>query len=114
MAETIESLAPWFYEFDLGAIGRTTSKLPADVVGIHRTRLDMVNVAIDREFSLEQVRASSCLDVGCHEGFYSIEAATRGFASVLGHDVREKSLQKARFVARTLNLSNVTFLAFEC
>lgn len=107
--ETIESLSPWFYEFDLGEAGHTTSRLPSEVIGIHRSRLEMVNEAIDRHFTHEELRNATCLDIGCHEGFYSIEAVKRGFDSVLGIDVREPSLVKARYVARCLGLRNVTF-----
>ena len=38
----LKELGPWFYEFDLGEYGRTTSELPAEVLPIHRTRLEMV------------------------------------------------------------------------
>ena len=55
--ETIESLAPWFYEFDLGPLGRTESQLPADVKPIHQTRLEMVQEAISLHFSPERLRS---------------------------------------------------------
>ncbi len=107
--DTIESLAPWFYEFDLGPLGRTESLLPPDVKPIHRTRLDMVRAAIGLHFSPERLREIRCLDVGCHEGYYSVAAAKLGVHDVLGLDVREESLRRARFVARSLGLPNVCF-----
>ena len=105
--ETIESLAPWFYEFDLGTLGRTPSMLPPEVQPIHKTRLDMANTAIDTHFSESRLRSISCLDIACHEGFYSVEIAKRGVPRVLGVDVREESLQKARFVAESLRLTGL-------
>ena len=107
--ETIESLSPWFYEFDLGTLGRTSSMLPAEVQPIHKSRLNMVNAAIDRVFAPERLRTIRCLDVACHEGFYSVEMAKRGIPQVLGIDVREESLQKARFVAQALSLDGLEF-----
>lgn len=109
MGETIESFEPWFYEFDLGAAGRTTSKLPPEVLPIHETRLRMVNSAVRAAFSPDDMSKLDCLDVGCHEGYYAVELAKLGVRSVLGVDVREDSLQKARFVARAMALTNVTF-----
>jgi tRNA (mo5U34)-methyltransferase len=107
--DTIESLAPWFYEFDLGPIGRTESLLPADLKPIHLTRLEMVQTAIGLHFSPERLRGIRCLDVGCHEGYYSVAAARLGTREVLGLDIREENLKRARFVARSLGLANVQF-----
>lgn len=107
--DTIDSLAPWFYEFDLGPLGRTESLLPPEIKPIHLTRLEMVRAAIWRYFSRERLLRIRCLDVGCHEGYYSIAAAQMGVREVLGLDIREESLQRARFVARTLGLPDVRF-----
>jgi len=61
--ERLAALAPWFYEFDLGAYGRTVSSLPPEVLPIHQTRLQMVNQVVDGYFGsrLPEIR---CLDVG--------------------------------------------------
>jgi tRNA (mo5U34)-methyltransferase len=106
--DTIASLSPWFYDFDLGAYGRIESKLPLEVRPIHNTRLQMINTVIDR-YIKPDAKAVSCLDVACHEGFYSIELAKRGVKRILGIDIREQSLRKARFVAKTLALANAEF-----
>lgn len=111
--ERIEALSPWFYEFDLGPCGRTPSSLPAEVRPIHGTRLQMVNRAVENHFGarLPQVKA---IDVGCHEGFYSVAMAQKGVASVVGVDVREESLAKARLVSEALGLSNVEWRRANC
>jgi tRNA (mo5U34)-methyltransferase len=107
--DTIESLAPWFYQFDLGALGKTETKLPPELAGIHQSRLEMLNEAIDRYFSAEELANATCLDVGCHEGFFAVAIAQRGARRVVGVDVREQSLRKASFAARALDLHNVQF-----
>ncbi|MBM3774095.1 MAG: methyltransferase domain-containing protein [Acidobacteria bacterium] len=109
----IASLAPWFYEFDLGAHGRTQSALPPDVRQIFATRLEMVSRAVDAAFG-PRLREIRCLDAGCHEGFYSVALARKGAAYVRGVDVRESSLQKARFVAAALGLANLEFEQQNC
>jgi len=109
----IAALGPWFYEFDFGTDGRTVSLLPSDVLPIHSTRLEMVNRAVVAHFGerLAQVR---CLDVGCHEGYYSVAMARKGVREVLGIDVRETNLRKARFVAEALGLSNISYQQGNC
>ena len=106
--QRVKELGPWFYEFDLGEYGRTTSQLPPEVLPIHATRLAMVERVVDEHFRgrLDRVR---CLDVGCHEGFYSVAMARKGLREVRGIDVRAASLAKARFVAEALRFSNIVF-----
>ena len=111
--QRIAELGPWFYEFDLGAHGRTVSSLPAEVQGIHTTRLEMVNRAVDAHFGADLGRVR-CLDVGCHEGYYSVAMARKGAREVRGVDVREENLRKARFVAETLGLANVGYERANC
>ncbi len=114
--DSIESLSPWFYEFDLGSAGRTTSKLSANVRRIHETRLRMVTEAVLANLTAKEIARARCLDVGCHEGFYAVEMAKLGFHRVVGIDAREESLRKARFVARALRERRLTFrrLNAEC
>lgn len=113
IAERIASAGPWFYEFDLGAYGRTTSILPPEVLPIHQSRWEMVDRAVTDYFGdrLSQIR---CLDVGCHEGFYSVAMANKGVREVHGLDVREPSVDKGRLVAEALGLPNVKFDLGNC
>ena len=106
--QRLKELGPWFYDFDLGELGHTTSELPDDVRPIHQTRLAMVERVVDEHFRgrIQQVR---CIDIGCHEGFYAVAMARKGMREVRGIDVRAASLNKARFVADALALPNVTY-----
>jgi ubiquinone/menaquinone biosynthesis C-methylase UbiE len=111
--ERLAALSPWFYEFDLGAFGTTTSALPPEVLPIHQTRLEMVNRVVDKHFGgrFPQIR---CLDVGCHEGYYSVAMARKGMREVRGVDVRESSLAKAQLVGDILDLRNLSFGQQNC
>lgn len=106
--QRIKELGPWFYEFDLGEYGRTTSELPPEVLPIHQTRLAMVERVVDQHFR-GRLHGVRCLDVGCHEGFYSVAMARKGMREVRGIDVRSTSLAKARFVSDVLGLRNVSY-----
>ena len=111
--EQITALAPWFYPFDLGNGLKTQSQIPPEVTGIFETRLEMVNALVEEHFG-PRLPEISCLDVGCHEGFYSIAMAKKGIRQVVGMDVRESNLRKARFVAATLGLSQIRFQPGNC
>lgn len=113
MQRQIEELGPWFYPFDFGDGLKAPTKIPAAVEGIFETRLEMVGRAAESHFGarLSDIR---CLDIGCHEGFYSIAMARRGVGRVVGVDVRETNLRRARFVAETLGLSQVSFQQGNC
>ena len=111
--ERVAALGPWFYEFDLGVHGRTASVLSPDVLPIHQTRLEMVSHVVDGHFGkrLAEIR---CIDIGCHEGYYSVAMARKGVRQVRGIDLRESNLVKARFVAEVLGLRNVAYQQGNC
>jgi len=108
----IKSLEPWFYDFDLGNGVKIDSKLPQEVKDIHETRLEMVKTAISDHFG-DASQEINCLDIGCHEGFFSLELANR-FKSVTGVDVRKESLEKAELVREYKEVSNVSFEEGNC
>jgi ubiquinone/menaquinone biosynthesis C-methylase UbiE len=111
--ERIAALGPWFYEFELGEYGRTASVLPPEVLPIHQTRLDMIGSVVDGHFG-NRIHAIRCIDVGCHEGYYSVAMARKGMREVHGIDVRESNLKKARLVAEISGLRNVTYQQKDC
>jgi ubiquinone/menaquinone biosynthesis C-methylase UbiE len=104
----IEQLGPWFYRFEFGDGIATTPLIPESVVGIFDTRLKMVSNAVDAHFG-KRLREIECLDIGCHEGFYSLAMARKGARNVLGIDARPENLHRARFVADAMGVTNVAF-----
>ena len=104
----IAAHAPWFYRFEFAGGLETTSLLPPAVVDIFETRLRMVNSAVDAHFGarLPEVR---CLDIGCHEGFYSLAMARKGVRGVVGVDAREENLRRARFVADAQGVAGIEY-----
>jgi ubiquinone/menaquinone biosynthesis C-methylase UbiE len=105
----IDELAPWFYSFDLGNGLRTQSAVPDDVEGIFATRLEMVERTVRKHFG-ERLKDIDCLDIGSHEGFYSVAVARMGARRVVGLEPREESLRRARFVADALGVPNLEYV----
>src|SRR5688572_8286057 len=104
IAAGIAELGPWFYPFEFGAGFRTESAIPQEVTGIFQTRLEMVSRTVDEHFG-SRLPQMSCLDVGCHEGFYTVAMARKGVGRIVGVDLREANLRKARFVAAAMGTS---------
>jgi tRNA (mo5U34)-methyltransferase len=104
----IAELGPWFYRFDFGGGLETTPAIPASVVDIFETRLTMANRAIDGHFG-DRLSKAECLDIGCHEGFYSLAMSRRGVRSVTAIDARPENLRRARFVADAMGIGNIQY-----
>mgnify|MGYP003133598611 CR=1 FL=1 len=51
----------------------------------------------------------SFLDIGCSDGFYSVEIAKIGAQSVLGTDLDELRIKRAKFAKKILEIKNVEF-----
>jgi tRNA (mo5U34)-methyltransferase len=104
----ITDLGPWFYRFEFGDGIETAPAIPAAVVDIFDTRLRMVNAAVDAHFGA-RLPETECLDIGCHEGFYSLAMAQQGVRSVTGVDAREENLNRARFIASAMGISGIDY-----
>jgi ubiquinone/menaquinone biosynthesis C-methylase UbiE len=104
----IDQLGPWFYRFEFGGGLETTPQIPPPVVDIFDTRLRMLVSAVDAHFG-DRLRETECLDIGCHEGFYSLAMARRGVRKVVGVDAREENLRRARFVAEAMGVNGIEY-----
>lgn len=104
----IEELGPWFYRFEFGDGLETTPAIPPSVVDIFDTRLRMLSTIVDAHFG-DRLREIECLDIGCHEGFYSLAMARRGVRNVVAIDARPENLKRARFVSAAAGISNVVY-----
>ena len=102
----------WVYDFDLGNGEKIQSRLPETVKNIVKTRSRMVFPEIKNYFG-DELSGVRCLDVGCHEGFMSLETAPF-VKSVIGIDVREESLEKAELIRQLKGIENVTFEHGNC
>lgn len=98
----------WFYEFSLPS-GRTTeSYLPRHVLPIHDGRVTMMYDAVEKVFG--GWRELVCIDLACHEGYFSFKLAEKGVKNVIGVDARQRHVDDATFLNRIYNYSNVRFV----
>jgi hypothetical protein len=95
----------WFYEFDLPDGTRTRSYLPAGVEKIHDTRLKLMDEALDKAVGSD-CGALSAVDLACHQGWFALKLARRGFREILGVDGRDEHLQDARLMADVLGVKS--------
>ena len=104
----IEELGPWFYRFEFGDGIETIPAIPPSVVDIFDTRLRMLTSAVDAHFGT-RLSEIECLDIGCHEGFYSLAMARRGVRKVIAVDARPENLNRAKFVAEAMGAANIVY-----
>ena len=93
----------WFYEFDLPDGTRTRPQVPAGVEAIHTTRQLMIDAVLDQTLGRDCSRLTA-LDLACHQGWFSMNLARRGFSEVLAVDGREEHLEDARLMAGLLGV----------
>lgn len=107
----IEQASPWFYRFELPWGGSTGTRVSDETLHLHETRWRMVESVIRAEIP-SSAAGASILDVGCHEGWFAARCLKDvGVARVLGVDVRESSLDRARMMHAALGLEGAAFLA---
>ncbi len=102
----------WFYEFDLPDGTRTRSHLPPGVEKIHVTRLALMEQALDAALGRE-CGALTAVDLACHQGWFSLHLARRGFREVLGVDGRDEHLADARLMAGLLGVTTFRTLKLD-
>ena len=93
----------WFYEFELPDGTRTKSYLPAGVEKIHATRALLMDQALDAAVGRD-CSALTAVDLACHQGWFSMRLAQRGFREIVGVDGRDDHLADANLVAQALGV----------
>jgi len=98
----------WFYHFDFG--GREVGPnpgAPKEGRGHYQRYLHIFPAILS--LTGGTLAGQRILDVGCNAGFWSIQAARFGAASVIGIDSSAKNIEQARFVARLIGLDNLEY-----
>lgn len=105
--EKLKSLSPWFYQFSFsnGVVSDSTEVL---IDEIHNVRAELIFPYLDKVFG-ERWNDVSCVDIGCHEGWWSTQLAARGAKSVLGIDPRDSHLERASVIQELTTLDNISY-----
>ena len=76
--QQIDALGTMVLSLSISAMGmRTQSTVPPHVVDIFETRRQMVEGVVSAHFG-DRLPQARCIDIGCHEGFYSFAMARLG------------------------------------
>ncbi|MBP7865640.1 MAG: methyltransferase domain-containing protein [Acidobacteria bacterium] len=110
-AEEILAAAPppWFYRFTFENGASTVSADPL-IDEIHQVRADLVFPWLDCVVGSAWPRLT-CLDIGCHEGWWSAQLAVRGARRVLGIDPRPGHIERAEKIRQITGMENLDFRA---
>lgn len=98
----------WFYRFELPDGSSTGSYLPPEAQQIHDTRLEMVNRVLRP--LLTDHAGLTALDLASHQGWFSLQTARLGCATVTGMEPRQQHLEDARLMIRAWDVKNVRFV----
>src|SRR5262249_7957192 len=103
-------LGPWFLPFPVGNSYTfdIDSKIGRGSMSRVLFRRDLINgtVAAYLGAALGDV---TVLDIGCSNGFFSLDLADRGAKHVDGVDLRPENIAQARFLAEYYGVQNVSF-----
>lgn len=95
----------WFYEFELPNGIKTKTDCPVGVHQLHLFRRDVLLEVIQTHFG-DQAGNLRALDIGSHEGYYTLELAKR-FRSVQGIEKNEKSLAASKMIFDAYGMGNI-------
>ncbi len=97
----------WFYNFRFSN-NITTENFDTMADIIHQVRSDLVFPWLDEMFK-GRWGEINCVDIACHQGYFSTQLALRGARSVLGFDIREEHIEMAGVIKKLANLNNLSY-----
>jgi tRNA (mo5U34)-methyltransferase len=107
VAAKLRKLGPSFYPFEFRN-GAKAELLDQSALVIHESRAAGIFPVLDRHFQ-GRWPSVSCLDVDCHEGWFSLQMAQRGARLIEGIDVRSEWIEKANFIRNAAEFANATY-----
>ena len=95
-----------FYQFPHGVVTRTYH---ISSPGYNLNKWPRLKNIIEQH----GISGKTVLDIGCGDGYYSIECAKMGAKHVLGTDIDAKRIERALFAKEVLEVGNVDFRAID-
>ncbi len=98
----------WFYSFPFinGAVNQLQD---TTLQNIHNTRAELVFPLLDEIFK-EKWISTRCLDLACHQGWFTMQTALRGTSDITGLDIRKEHIEKANLIKDISGLKNISFM----
>jgi 2-polyprenyl-3-methyl-5-hydroxy-6-metoxy-1,4-benzoquinol methylase len=110
LEDQVAKLAPWLQYF---ALEHGVTTLPDELMtSVLRTRIsfrrDLI-VGTLHDLLGDELVDTTFLDIGCNNGYFSLDLADRGAARVVGIDRHPRNIDQARFLAGHYGLANAEF-----
>lgn len=99
----------WFYEFHLPSGQIAPMYITPELEKIHKTREQMMLNFLQEKFGSDWSNLR-CLDLSCHQGYFSWSLASKGFKEVVGIDVRQQNVDDAKLIQEVFSLNNLSFI----
>ncbi len=103
----LASHGSWFYRFEFSN-GVATEPSDAVSQAVHDARARLIFPLLDQMVG-DRWSSQECIDLACHEGWFSAQLAARGAQRVLGIDLRSEHVKKANGIKDMAGLSAATF-----
>jgi 2-polyprenyl-3-methyl-5-hydroxy-6-metoxy-1,4-benzoquinol methylase len=112
LRDKVRELAPWFLPFHIRDKLWTMDMNAAKTTQAAQSRIQfrselIVGTAV--EILGDDLSETTVLDIGCNDGFFSLDIAKRGVRHVDGFDLRPENIAKARFLAEHYGIENADF-----
>jgi tRNA (mo5U34)-methyltransferase len=104
----LRSPLPWMYPWRLTPDVAISLGEGSELPSVHNTRAEMIEPVV-REALAAAGREATVLDLGCNEGWFAHQALEWGAARVVGLDVREANVRRARLIAEHFGLESLQF-----
>jgi 2-polyprenyl-3-methyl-5-hydroxy-6-metoxy-1,4-benzoquinol methylase len=110
LTSRIRELGHWEYHFEFshGLSTRMNASYNDGTIRFHRYRSKLISETVAELFG-DAFTEASVIDLACHCGAFSLDAAFRGAKSVLGIELRERNLNQARFLKEYYRADNVEY-----
>lgn len=102
-----DQLAPWGFWYKL-APGISTKKLGIQDRNRIICRSHLITSTVEKLLG-KKLGETTVLDMGCHNGFFSMDIASRGVKQVTGVELRTENIQQGLFLKKHYGIDNIFY-----
>ena len=101
----LKKVQEWNHSYDFGQ-GISTIELKNESIGSNLSKWERIKPILSKKIK----KSSKVLDIGCSDGFFSIQTAKYA-KHVTGIDWDKSRIEKAKFASKVLKIKNVKFVS---